>query len=330
MEKFFNKTQKSPEKLQAQTEVFAEHGIHPRIESIKEINEMGERQKEFKDKNPNIDILDYPENTLPFARYYRELNEQATMLKHSDMLAAITDINNLPKDIPKELVSLIKNQYPQYLTFLRKEKSTLNKLVEKNIETYNKKFKEIVSSIKEQIKNTEAQDVSSYLSEGTQNFAFKVSVDGSDFVIKIPKGDFAVEMTVVNKEIKAMMRGADLSNLSHLQAYSYPDNVTVFNYIDGVNFEHLKKEERNKISNQTIQFFIKTIKEMKKRGIRPDVGAEGNFIFNEKEEIIYIIDYTLNDGTDTNYKKSKKFCIDFFGEEKKKIIDKSFSLFSWI
>lgn len=48
---------------------------------------------------------------------------RAQILRYSAELSQIEDLNNLPPDLPEELVELIKNHKDAYLDFLRQEKN---------------------------------------------------------------------------------------------------------------------------------------------------------------------------------------------------------------
>ena len=48
--------------------------------------------------------------------------DQAQILKYSAELSKIKDLNNLPPDLPEELVGLIQKHKDAYVNFLRQER----------------------------------------------------------------------------------------------------------------------------------------------------------------------------------------------------------------
>lgn len=113
--------------------------------------------------------------------------DQAKLLKYSAELATIKDLNNLPPDLPKELVELVQRHKDAYITFLRKERKLETSFIEENIKTYNEKFQPLIRELKARMAQGDPKQLPEYLGSGSNGSAFRIEVDSKTYAAKFSK-----------------------------------------------------------------------------------------------------------------------------------------------
>ena len=105
--------------------------------------------------------------------------DQAAILKYSKELSEIKDLDNLPPDLPEELVGLIQKNKDAYIDFLRRERKQETAFIEENIKTYKVKFQSAVTALKEKMTQGNFKELPEYLGSGSNGSAFRIEVDGN-------------------------------------------------------------------------------------------------------------------------------------------------------
>lgn len=82
---------------------------------------------------------------------------KAKLLKYSAELSKIKDLNNLPSDLPVEIIGLIKKYRKYYIDFLQQEGVIDTSLIEENIKNYKEKFEPEILDLKEKYTDIFAQ-----------------------------------------------------------------------------------------------------------------------------------------------------------------------------
>jgi hypothetical protein len=225
------KQTKSPERLHAQAEVFANRGV-----------------KDFSE-------------------------DQAQILMYSAELSQIKDVNNLPSNLPTELVDLIQKHKDAYVSFLRQERKLETAFIEESVRTYKEKFQPVIAELKAKIAEGNFRELPEYLGSGTNGSAFRIAVDGKTYAAK-----FSKNITQANFEIKALLRAVGISHTSQLISYSFEDGVVIMNIIDGTDVTNFKPEEAPQYADEHIIQLIDTVRELDAKGLTID-PKPSNFMY---------------------------------------------------
>lgn len=212
--------------------------------------------------------------------------DQAKILKYSADLSGIRDLNNLPSDLPEELINLINKNKDAYIDFLRKEKKLETTFIEENIKIYKEKFQPIILELKEKISQGNSKNIAEYLGSGSNGSAFRVVVEGKSYAAK-----FSKSITQANFEIKPLLKAKGIPHTAQLVCYSFEDGVVIMELLPGTDVTNFTPENAPLYSDGDMIQLIETIKIMDSEGLVID-PKPSNFMYDEKEGFS-ILDYHL-------------------------------------
>jgi hypothetical protein len=212
--------------------------------------------------------------------------DQAQILKYSAELSKIDDLDNLPADLPEELIDLIQRNKGAYISFLREEKKSEILFREENIKTYKQKFQPAVAELKARMRRGNPKDLPEYLGSGSNGSAFRIEADGQTYAAK-----FSRSVTQANFEIKPLLRAKGIPHTAQLVSYSFEDGVVIMELLPGVTVTDIAPGERPGYSDGHITQLIETVRELDAKGLVID-PKPSNFIY-DKEEGFSVLDYHL-------------------------------------
>jgi hypothetical protein len=212
--------------------------------------------------------------------------EQAKILKYSAELSKIKDLNNLPPDLPEELVALIQKHKDTYVNFLRQERKLETSFIEENIKTYKEKFQPVIAELKAKMAHGNFKELPEYLGSGSNGSAFRIEVDGKTYAAK-----FSKSITQVNFEIKPLLRAEGIPHTSQLVSYSFDDGVVIMELLEGTEVANFSPEEAPEYSDEHIIQLIDTVRELDAKGLVIDPKAS-NFMY-DPEQGFSVLDYHL-------------------------------------
>lgn len=212
--------------------------------------------------------------------------DQAQILKYSAELSRIKDLNNLPPDLPEELVALVQKHKDAYVNFLRQERKLETSFIEENIKTYKEKFQPIVAELKAKIAQGNSKEFPEYLGSGSNGSAFRIEVDGKAYAVK-----FSRNLTQANFEIKPLIRAKGIPHTSQLVSYSLEDGAVVMELLPGTDVTNFTPEEAPQYSDEHIIQLIETVRGLDARGIVID-PKPSNFMYDQ-EQGFSVLDYHL-------------------------------------
>lgn len=213
-------------------------------------------------------------------------DDQAWILKHSAELSKIKNFNNLPPNLPENLVTLIKTHKDAYIAFLRQEKSIETSFIEENIRTYKEKFQSTIHNLKAKTSQGNFENLPEYLGSGSNGYAFKIEVDGKQYAAK-----FSRSITQENFEIKPLIRARGIPHTSQFVSYSFEDGVVIMELLSGTDVTNFKPGERPEYTDENIIQLIETVRELDSNGLVID-PKPSNFMYDAKEGFS-ILDYHL-------------------------------------
>jgi hypothetical protein len=220
--------------------------------------------------------------------------DQAQILKYSAELSGIKDLNNLPPDLPEELITLIHKHKDAYVNFLRQEKRLETSFIEENIKTYKEKFQSVVLELKLKMAQRNPKELPEYLGSGSNGSAFRIKVDGKTYAAK-----FSGNLTQANFEIKPLIRAKDIPHTSQLVSYSFEDNVVIMELLPGTDVTNFTPEEAPEYSNEHIIQLIDTVQELDAKGLVID-PKPSNFMY-DPEQGFSVLDYHLKHNISGRY-----------------------------
>ena len=212
--------------------------------------------------------------------------DQAQILKYSAELSKIKDLNNLPADLPEELVGLIQKHKDTYINFLRQERKLETSFIEENIKTYKEKFQPVIAELKAKMAQGKPKELPEYLGSGSNGSAFRIEVDGKTYAAK-----FSGNITQANFEIKPLIRAKDIPHTSQLVSYSFEDGVVVMELLSGTDVTNFTPEEAPEYSDEHIVQLIDTVRELDAKGLVID-PKPSNFMY-DPEQGFSVLDYHL-------------------------------------
>lgn len=212
--------------------------------------------------------------------------DQAQILKYSAELSKIKDLNNLPADLPEELVALIEKHKDAYINFLRQERKLETSFIETNIKTYKEKFQPLIAELKVKMAQGNFKELPEYLGSGSNGSAFRIEVDGKTNAVK-----FSRSIKQANFEIKPLIRAKDIPHTSQLVGYSFEDGVVVMELLPGTDVTNFTPEEAPEYSDEHIIQLIETVRELDSKGLVID-PKPSNFMY-DPEQGFSILDYHL-------------------------------------
>ncbi len=217
-------------------------------------------------------------------------SEQKLLLKHSKELSAITDLDNLPENLPEELKKLIEDNRSKYIEVLRSSKKEDIEFRKQNIELYNSKYKPVIDSLKEKISNSHnSKELPEYLGSGSNGSAYVIEVDGKKYAAK-----FSSSLTQANFETKPLLQARGIENVAQLVSYSFADGVVIMELLHGTDVTKFKPENAPKYSDEHIEKLIQTVIDLYNKGITIDPKAS-NFMYDEINGFS-ILDFHLSNG----------------------------------
>lgn len=204
-------------------------------------------------------------------------NLQRSLLKYSNELAKITDLNNLPSDLPAELVEIIEKNKEAYIHFLRREKREEIEFREQNIIKYNTTFKPVIHELKTKMSQFDYNQIPGYLNSGSNGSAFKIEVNGKFYAAK-----FSKSITQENFEIKPLLRAKGIEHVAQLIAYSFEDGVVIMDLLPGTDVTKFLPDQAPEYSDKHIVQLIETAIDLYNRGLIID-PKPSNFLYDQKE-----------------------------------------------
>ncbi|PIR46304.1 MAG: hypothetical protein COV07_04365 [Candidatus Vogelbacteria bacterium CG10_big_fil_rev_8_21_14_0_10_45_14] len=212
--------------------------------------------------------------------------DQAQILKYSAELSQIKDLNNLPPDLPEELVALIQKNKDAYVNFMRQERKLETSFIEENIITYKEKFQPVIAELKAKMAQGKPKELPEYLGSGSNGSAFRIEVDGKTYAAK-----FSGNITQANFEIKPLIRAKDIPHTSQLVSYSFEDGVVIMELLPGTDVTNFTPEESPEYSDEHIIQLIDTVRELDAKGLVID-PKPSNFMY-DPEQGFSVLDYHL-------------------------------------
>lgn len=212
--------------------------------------------------------------------------DQARLLQYSAELSKIKDLDNLPADLPAELVDLIAKHKKSYVNFLRQERKLETSFVEENIKNYNEKFRSAVAELKTKMAQGNPKELPEYLGSGSNGSAFRLEVAGKTYAAK-----FSRSIVQSNFELKPLLRAKDISHTSQLVGYSFEDGVVIMELLPGTDISNFTAEDAPEYSDEDIVQLIDTVRELNAKGLVID-PKPSNFMY-DKEQGFSVLDYHL-------------------------------------
>lgn len=204
-------------------------------------------------------------------------SEQKLLLKYSKELSTVTDLDNLPENLPEELKKLIEDNRSKYIEVLRSSKKEDIEFRKQNIELYNSKFKPVIDSLKEKISNSHnSKELPEYLGSGSNGSAYMIEVNGKKYAAK-----FSKSLIQANFETKPLLQARGVENVAQLVSYSFADGVVIMELLHGTDVTNFTPENAPEYSEENITKLIETVIELDKKGIVID-PKPSNFMYDEE------------------------------------------------
>ncbi len=216
--------------------------------------------------------------------------EQKLLLKHSDELSRITDLDNLPDDLPEKLKKVIAENRDEYVDVLRSAKKEDISFRKENAELYDSKFKSVIESLKSKISSSQnPKELPEYLGSGSNGSAYIIEVDDEKYAAK-----FSSSVTQANFETKPLLQAKGTENVAQLVSYSLADGVVIMKLLHGTDVTNFTPENAPKYSDKHIVKLIQTVVELYNKGIMID-PKPSNFMYDEKDGFS-VLDFHLSNG----------------------------------
>ncbi len=216
--------------------------------------------------------------------------DQGQILKYSAELSQVKDLNDLPPDLPEELVALIQKHKDSYVDFLRQERKLETSFIEENIKTYKEKFQSIIAELKVKMAQGNFKELPEYLGSGSNGSVFCIEVDGENYAAK-----FSKHIVQANFEIKPLIRARGIPHTSQLVSYSFEDGVVVMELLPGTDVTNFTPEEAPEYPDEHIIQLIDIVRELDSKGLVID-PKPSNFMY-DPEQGFSILDYHLKHGS---------------------------------
>lgn len=212
--------------------------------------------------------------------------DQARLLQYSAELAKIKDLDDLPRDLPEELVGLIRKYKESYVHFLRRERRLETSFIEQNIDGYKQKFQPAIATLKSRIAAGDPKELPEYLGSGSNGSAFRVEAGDRAYAAK-----FSRNSTQANFELKALLRAKGIPHTAQLENYSFEDSVVIMELLPGRNVTNFTPSDAPEYSDEQIVQLIETVRQLDARGLVIDPKAS-NFLY-DPEQGFSVLDYHL-------------------------------------
>lgn len=217
--------------------------------------------------------------------------DQAQLLKYSAELSKIRNLNDLPPDLPEELVDLIQKHKDAYVSFLRQEKNMETSFMEENVKTYKERFQPAVAELKAKMERADPKELPEYLGSGSNGSAFRLDVGNKAYAAK-----FSSSLIQSNFEIKPLLRAKDIPHTAQLESYSFADGVVIMELLPGTDVTKFIPEAAPEYPDEHIIQLIETVKELDANGIMID-PKPSNFLYDQ-EQGFSVLDYHLKNKGD--------------------------------
>ncbi|PIP65784.1 hypothetical protein COW95_00015 [Candidatus Peregrinibacteria bacterium CG22_combo_CG10-13_8_21_14_all_49_11] len=203
--------------------------------------------------------------------------EQEWFLRHSAELAKITNLDELPQNIPPELAKLIELHRKNYIVFLCKEKREELQYRKENVEHYKKNFQSAIRTLKEKMKQTDTPKIlPDYLGSGSNGDVYRIEVNGKEYAAK-----FNHYLTQANFELKPLLRAKGTKHAAQLAAYSFEDGVIIMELLPGTDVTNFTPEHAPEYSDEHIIQLIETVQKLNQNGLMID-PKPSNFLYDKK------------------------------------------------
>lgn len=217
-------------------------------------------------------------------------DDQAIFLKYSAELSQLTDLGNIPQELPDELKAAIAKNKRGYVAYLRRTKKEEIDFREQNIRTYKEQFQPAIQELKVRIAASEnPKSLPEYLGSGSNGSAYKIEMGGVAYAAK-----FSSSLTQSNFEIKPLIRAKGIENVAQLEAYSFEDGVVIMDLLPGQEVTKIKPEKDPGYTDEQITAVIAKVQELDEKGLVIDPKAS-NFLY-DKEKGFSILDFHLKQG----------------------------------
>ena len=201
--------------------------------------------------------------------------DQRSLLQNSTTISTIEDLQNLPTDLPENLKSLIKQYRAAYTKTISKAPKEELLFKKANAELYNIRFKDIITTLKQKIENTENPKLLlEYLGSGSNGSAYLIEVEGVKYAAK-----FSKSVAQTNFEIKPLRKARGIKHTAQLEAYSLEEGCVIMELLPGTDVTQLSYIKEPNYSDDHINQLINTVVELYANGITID-PKPSNFMYD--------------------------------------------------
>ena len=226
-------------------------------------------------------------------------DDQKMLLQYSEELSRITDLDNLPNNLPQELIELIGRHKDAYTAFMRNEGRVESEFVARNQRVYDDLFKQPIDVHRrafearrlergDMFRTTDLRDLPGYAGSGSNSSTFRIEVGGKKYAAKFVRDNNPIP---TNLEIKALLRAHGVPNVSQFVAYSFKDATTVMEFLPGTEMTEYPAETIPEITTSDIKKLIETVFRLDSLGLSID-PKPSNFLYDPSQGFS-ILDYHL-------------------------------------
>lgn len=152
---------------------------------------------------------------------------------------------------------------------------------------YASKFKEPVANLKKRLAEIDdASKIPEYLGRGSNARAFKMSVDGREYAVKL------LTRSTVEEAIKPLEMGIGVEHAAQLVSYSDEDNAIVMDLIPGKPITEFNPDTSPNYTDEEVEALISTIQELNERGLKLD-PKQSNTMYS-RDSGFTLLDYHIN------------------------------------
>lgn len=215
--------------------------------------------------------------------------DRDVLYRYRSEVAHILDLDDLPSDLPAELVDVLQRNKGEYLSFLRSQRrGELSDLQTKRVE-YEAKYRTLIEPLLEKISQTEDHStLPEYLGRGSNAEGYLIDVDGISTVVRValPGRD------QISLDTLSLSRADDIANVPHLIAWSPDDRVQVMTFLSGSSIDKAPALHDKSIQPPHLRQLIDLADALYKRGLMIDPKAS-NVMFDETVGF-QLLDFSLN------------------------------------
>lgn len=231
---------------------------------------------------------------------YKELSEI------NEKKPDLVQIQNLDQvDSTTEVGGIVEKYRDRYTDFLRTPEGRAKVEARlKYIQLFEEKFAAPVAELKARITQAEADDTTSnlinggsknlpeYLGSGSNGSAYKITVDGQDYAVKLHNSDYPIYFD-------ELVGAERVDNVPHLMAFSPKDKVTIMPLLSGTEITKNPDNIVPEIAKRHIQGLIKTVAELHDLGLAIDPKAS-NFMY-DPEKGFEVLDFQVRANPANNF-----------------------------